>query len=58
MSDQGMLVSEFLANGKKLGLSEDLLLKVFDYLEQNRFVPPGDRDHIRNGLLQLIRKEC
>ena len=53
-----MLVSEFLANGRKLGLSEDLLLKVFDYLEQNRFVPPGDRDHIRNGLLQLIRKEC
>ena len=50
MSDQGMLVSEFLALVKNL-------LKVDYQVERNRFVPHrrvADREHIRNGLLQLI----
>lgn len=57
MSDTNLLLSEFLSNGRKLGLDENLLKKVFEYLDKHRFVPPGDREHIRAGLEHLLRKQ-
>lgn len=57
MAEDDMLISEFLLNGKKNGLNEDLLREVFEYLNSNRFLPAGEREHVRSQLLKIIRSK-
>jgi SOS response regulatory protein OraA/RecX len=43
MTDRNLLWEEFLANCKKQGLGEDLIKRVFDYLQQNQYLSQGSR---------------
>ena len=56
MPDNDMLLTEFLKNGKKHGLSEDLLKEIYVHLSKNQFLPAGEREHVRSALHSLIRK--
>jgi hypothetical protein len=56
MPDNDMLLTEFLKNGGKHGLSEDFLKKIYMHLSKNQFLPAGEREHVRSDLQSLIRK--
>jgi ADP-heptose:LPS heptosyltransferase len=56
MQDPELLISEFLKNGKKQGLDEELLRQVLQHLIANQFYPAGEREHIRTELLRLLKK--
>jgi hypothetical protein len=43
MADRNLLWEEFLANCKKQDLGDDLIRKVFDYLQQNQYLSQGSR---------------
>ena len=43
MADRNLLWEEFLANCKKQGLEDDLIKRVFDYLQQNQYLSQGSR---------------
>ena len=43
MADRNLLWEEFLANCKKQGLEDDLIIRVFDYLQQNQYLSQGSR---------------
>ena len=57
MEDADLLREEFLRHGRKQGLPDEFLLKVLDLLLRNQFYPAGERDHIRQELLRLVKEQ-
>ena len=57
MEDADLLREEFLRHGRKQGLPDEFLLKVLDFLLRNQFYPAGDRDHIRQELMRLVKEQ-
>ena len=57
MSDDSLLLREFLEHGKMQGLEEPFLRKVFVFLFDHQYVTAGDRTHVRAQLLRLIKTE-
>jgi hypothetical protein len=57
MEDTDLLREEFLRHGRKQGLSDEFLLKVLNFLLRNQFYPAGERDHIRQELMRLIKEQ-
>ena len=57
MEDVDLLREEFLRHGRKQGLPDEFLLKVLDFLLRNQFYPAGDRDHIRQELMRLVKEQ-
>lgn len=56
MANPDLLLDELIKNGKKQGLSEDFLKKIYIHLSKNQFLPAGEREHVRSDLQSLIRK--
>ena len=56
MANPDLLLDELIKNGKKQGLSEDFLKKIYMHLSKNQFLPAGEREHVRSDLQSLIRK--
>jgi len=57
MEDADLLREEFLRHGRKQGLPDEFLLKVLDFLLRNQFYPAGERDHIRQELMRLVKEQ-
>lgn len=57
MDDADLLREEFLRHGRKQGLPDEFLLKVLDFLLRNQFYPAGERDHIRQELMRLVKEQ-
>ena len=57
MDDAELLREEFLRHGKAQGLQEEFLESVLAFLLRNQFYPAGERQHVRQHLLKLIRKQ-
>lgn len=57
MDDADLLREEFLRHGRKQGLPDEFLKKVLDFLLRNQFYPAGERDHIRQELLRLVKEQ-
>jgi hypothetical protein len=57
MEDTDLLREEFLRHGRKQGLSDEFLLKVLNFLLRNQFYPAGERDHIRQELMRLVKEQ-
>ena len=57
MEDADLLREEFLRHGRKQGLSDEFLVKVLDFLLRNQFYPAGERDHIRQELMRLVKEQ-
>jgi len=57
MEDAHLLREEFLRHGRKQGLPDEFLLKVLDFLLRNQFYPAGERDHIRQELMRLVKEQ-
>ena len=57
MDDTDLLREEFLRHGRKQGLPDEFLLKVLDFLLRNQFYPAGERDHIRQELMRLVKEQ-
>ena len=55
MEDEVLLRSEFLKNGKKHGLDENLLMEVLEFLQSYQNVPAGERGTIRASLAKIIK---
>ena len=55
MSDQDLLLSTFLREGKEQGLNEALLTEFFNELKRSQYVPAGEREMIRARLLKIIQ---
>lgn len=56
MANPDLLLDELIKNGRKQGLSEDFLKKIYMHLSKNQFLPAGEREHVRSDLQSLIRK--
>ena len=56
MEEDILLKSEFLKNGKKHGLDENILTEVLDFLQSYQNVPAGERGTIRASLAKIIKK--
>lgn len=56
MEDADLLREEFLRHGRKQGLPDEFLMKVLDFLLRNQFYPAGERDHIRQELMRLVKE--
>ena len=54
MTDRDLLREVFIRNGKREGLSEDLLNSVLDLLIDRQFVPAGERGNVRHQLERLL----
>ena len=57
MDDTDLLREEFLRHGRKQGLPDEFLLTVLDFLLRNQFYPAGERDHIRQELMRLVKEQ-
>jgi len=57
VDDADLLREEFLRHGRKRGLSDEFLMKVLDFLLRNQFYPAGERDHIRQELMRLVKEQ-
>lgn len=57
MDDSDLLREEFLRNGRKQGLPDEFLLRVLDFLLRNQFYPAGERNHIRQELMRLVKEQ-
>ena len=57
MEDADLLREEFLRHGRKQGLPDEFLVKVLDFLLRNQFYPAGERDHIRQELMRLVKEQ-
>jgi hypothetical protein len=57
MDEADLLREEFLRHGRKQGLPDEFLMKVLDFLLRNQFYPAGERDHIRQELLRLVKEQ-
>lgn len=55
MEDEVLLKSEFLKNGNKHGLDENLLMEVLEFLQSYQNVPAGERGTIRASLAKIIK---
>ncbi len=56
MPDQDLLLTTFLKEGKKQGLSASFLTEIFDELKRSQFIPAGDREMVRVRLAKIIQK--
>jgi hypothetical protein len=57
MDEADLLREEFLRHGRKQGLPDEFLMKVLEFLLRNQFYPAGERDHIRQELLRLVKEQ-
>lgn len=57
MDDADLLREEFLRHGRRQGLPDEFLKKVLHFLLRNQFYPAGERDHIRQELLRLVKEQ-
>ena len=57
MEDADLLREEFLRHGRKQGLPDEFLVKILDFLLRNQFYPAGERDHIRQELMRLVKEQ-
>jgi len=57
MEDSDLLREEFLRHGRKQGLPDEFLMKVLEFLLKNQFYPAGERDHIRQELMRLVKEQ-
>ena len=57
MDDAELLREEFLRHGKAQGLNEEFLESVLAFLLRNQFYPAGERQHVRQHLLKLIKNQ-
>ena len=57
MEDADLLREEFLRHGRKQGLPDAFLVKVLDFLLRNQFYPAGERDHIRQELMRIVKEQ-
>ena len=57
MDEADLLREEFLRHGRKQGLPDEFLMKVLEFLLRNQFYPAGERDHIRQDLLRLVKEQ-
>ena len=55
VAERDLLWEEFLLQGKKRKLDEDLLRDIFQHLVKNQFLTAGDRGHVRAELERIIR---
>ena len=55
MDDAALLRNEFLRHGRDQGLPDELLEAVLALLLRNQFYPAGERNHVKQNLLKLIR---
>lgn len=55
MTTVDLLLGEFLKQGRKQGLNENLLREIHTFLLEYQFLPAGERDNVRSNLERLIR---
>ena len=55
MPEMDLLLEEFLKQGRKQGLNENLLSEIHTFLLEFQFLPAGERDNVRSNLERLIR---
>ncbi len=56
VSDRDLLREIFIRNGKREGLSEELLNSVLDLLIERQFVPAGERGNVRHQLERMLKE--
>ena len=56
MTDRDLLREIFIRNGKRQGLSEELMNSVLDLLIDRQFVPAGERGNVRHQLERLLKE--
>jgi len=56
MTDRDLLREIFIRNGKRQGLSEELMNSVLDLLIDRQFVPAGERGNARHQLERLLKE--
>lgn len=55
MDDAELLREEFFRHGRAQGLPDELLESVLAFLLRNQFYPAGERNHVKQHLLKLIK---
>ena len=55
MPEIDLLLEEFLKQGRKQGLNENLLREIRTFLLEFQVLHAGERDHVRSNLERLIR---
>ncbi|MEK9731379.1 MAG: hypothetical protein VW230_06440 [Candidatus Poseidoniales archaeon] len=55
MDDAELLREVFLRHGRAQGLPDELLEAVLAFLLRNQFYPAGERNHVKQYLLKLIK---
>ena len=47
----------FFRLGNKKGFSEKFLAEILEHFVKNQYLSPGDREHVRNSLRQMIERK-
>lgn len=55
MNSEDLLLEVFLKHGLEQKLDKKLIIEVYNHLTDSQFLPAGEREHVRNRLLSLIK---
>ena len=55
MASNDLLFEVFLKHGLEQKLDEELLKKTYEHLSKFQFLPAGERKHVRNTLLNILK---
>ena len=56
VADGDLLEETFLRVGEKNGLDRKILIKILEILDRDKFLPMGQRTHVKTDLEKAIRK--
>jgi hypothetical protein len=57
MTFDDLLFEVFLKHGLEQNLDKKLIIEVYKHLTNSQFLPAGEREHVRNKLLSIIKSQ-